>query len=801
MLCTLLLALAASGGPSQAPVLDLVEVRVESRRDLWLLRELVSDLDPHAARGARESVRVVADDEEQAQLRAAGLDFRVVQEDLTRFYAERAAGDLPPGALGLGAGAGSMGGFRTLAEMETFMIHLAVQEQSFVSLPFTIGTSHEGRPVRAFRVSTTPQVHDASKPTVWYDALHHAREPMSGEALLRFAEELAVGHGVDPEMTRLVETRQFVFLPCVNPDGYEFNRELAPGGGGMWRKNKRLNSGGTLGVDLNRNYDWQWGPMWPGSSSIEGHSDYRGPAPFSEPEAAALRDFAAQELPRVAVSMHSYADAWVFPWGYDAVLTPDDAVFRDLASRAASEGWTSGAIWEALYFANGSSLDWLYGTHGTYALAVEIGDAQDGYWPSPARVDELYAQAREGLLAAARSAGAWMELRDLRWGEVLGDGDLYREAGERWALYADLENIGLDALSGSVAVGATSPVFAPLGGALPVQLAPGARALFGPLEVDIASGAVGGVDHPFELQLDWGGLTTPVEVSERLGEPRVLARDDMQAADFGWAVDVPGVGAWERAVPAATAAQPGADASGQPGGKCWVTGAKGGPADANDVDGVTRLVTPIFRAAHVQHLALELQVAFHASGADDALRVEVSNDAGLSWVPVEELPPTSGWEAFSLRLDTVITLSDSMRLRFTAEDLGADGTVEAALDDLVLESDGAAVSLGLWGAPRLGEPLRYALAHPATASQPYRLLWSLSSGPGVAVPGIGGRLFLTGTVRTLLTGTADSEGGAEIPSRIPDLSSLKNTTVHLQVLSGEGTPYASYSNKISFTIR
>ena len=73
--------------------------------------------------------------------------------------------------------------------------------------------------------------------------------------------------------------------------------------------------------------------------------------------------------------------------------------------------------------------------------------------------------------------------------------------------------------------------------------------------------------------------------------------------------------------------------------------------------------------------------------------------------------------------------------------------------------------------------------------------------PGVAVPGVGGRFYLTGNVRTLLTGTAGVDGSATIPSRIPNLSMVKDLTVHLQVLTGEGTPQAAYSNPITFTIR
>ena len=57
-------------------------------------------------------------------------------------------------------------------------------------------------------------------------------------------------------------------------------------------KNRRNNGDGTRGVDLNRNYAFQWGFDDFGSSGFTGSNVYRGTAPASEPEIALMQDFA-----------------------------------------------------------------------------------------------------------------------------------------------------------------------------------------------------------------------------------------------------------------------------------------------------------------------------------------------------------------------------------------------------------------------------------------------------------------------------------------------------------------------------
>eukprot|EP00962_Isochrysis_galbana_P034944 scaffold11912_cov84-Isochrysis_galbana.AAC.1 len=58
---------------------------------------------------------------------------------------------------------------------------------------------------------------------------------------------------------RLIRSRRMILLPVANPDGYSWNAQTSPRGGGMRRKNglRTCTSTGSStndGVDLNRNF-------------------------------------------------------------------------------------------------------------------------------------------------------------------------------------------------------------------------------------------------------------------------------------------------------------------------------------------------------------------------------------------------------------------------------------------------------------------------------------------------------------------------------------------------------------------
>lgn len=800
----LIAALQSPAVPAaEAAVKDLVAVAVRDGAAAERLLRLASDPLDEVPPTAEGEFLILAGDAEQARLQDAGFALRVLQEDLAGFYAARAAAERAPRGVG-----GSMGGFKTLAEIHAELNRLSSSYPAIVSPRFSLGSSHEGRAIYAIRISDNPTVDEAAEPVAWFDALHHAREPMSGEALLLFADWLCSNYGTDPTVTRIVNSRNVLVVPCVNPDGYEYNRLTEPNGGGLWRKNRRNNGGGSFGVDLNRNYSYEWGPQWPGSSGDPDSDVYRGPAPFSEPETAALRDRMALHPPRMSISAHTFADVWLYSWGYNSIYTGENNTFRYYGDRmTAGNGYPFGTVWEILYIANGGSVDYHYGVHGTYAFTPEIGGGNDGFWPSPARIPALFEDVRPGFTMVAQWSGAWAERGTSAYSQVSGDGDAFLEPGETWNLNLPYSNAGTLAASLSLLLTSSSPdvIVESAGAAVNVPVRGSATAP--PLRLRFAAGALLGQPYTLQLAETWEGVTTTTPLTVILGGTRLLLRDDMELADFGWSASNATNWSWERAVPQPTSSggetvQPGSDNPAGNGTRCWVTGAAaGGSAGSNDVDGTTRLTSPRFSAAGFGHLELSYARWFAnqpGSNLDDELLVEVSNNDGATWTVLETTGNANAWTTVRFDLENYVALGDQMRLRFTAADDPNNDLTEAALDDLELRVSSGLPTLGVWGQVSLNASVRLLIDGPPAV--PYELRYSFTRGPGATVGGIDGLSYLTGNVRTLLSGNTGGSGLVDTLLTVPNTASLSGRTVHLQALLDLGGAEAAWSNLLSVVV-
>jgi hypothetical protein len=134
---------------------------------------------------------------------------------------------------------------------------------SYPALADTIHIGHAygptNRNLTVIKISDNVGV-DENEPEVLYMGNHHARELMSVEIPLMFAQYLLQHYGSDPVVTNYVNTREIYIMPTVNPDGLAYVQANHSGASGnWWRKNRRNNGNGTFGVDINRNYSYKWG--------------------------------------------------------------------------------------------------------------------------------------------------------------------------------------------------------------------------------------------------------------------------------------------------------------------------------------------------------------------------------------------------------------------------------------------------------------------------------------------------------------------------------------------------------------
>ncbi len=313
---------------------------------------------------------------------------------------------------------GSMAGYYTWQEMLDVLDDMAAQFPQLISAKAPIGTTGEGRSIHFVRISNAPNI-DQDKPEVFYNALHHAREPASLSQLIYFMWYLLENYDNDAYVHYLVDNTEFYFVPCINPDGYVYNETIEPSGGGLWRKNRRDNGDGSFGVDLNRNYDYEWGHDDQGSSGDPGSEVYRGDAPFSEPETQAIRDFCDAHDFRLALNNHTYGNHLVYPWGYEAsIFTPDSAVFATYGHLLTEENrFHPGTPDQTVgYITNGGSDDWMYGDETAHAkilaMTPESGTQEDGFWPEQQRITPICAANVDMNMRQALLAGRYAEAID-----------------------------------------------------------------------------------------------------------------------------------------------------------------------------------------------------------------------------------------------------------------------------------------------------------------------------------------------------------------------------------------------------
>ncbi|MBK8506756.1 MAG: immune inhibitor A [Saprospiraceae bacterium] len=255
--------------------------------------------------------------------------------------------------------------------------------------------TEEGRPIEWIKISDHPDEDEIHEPQMLYTALHHAREPISMTQMIYFMWYILEQYAEDPEIKHLLDNVELYFIPCVNPDGYLYNQQVRPEGGGLWRKNRRNNGDGTFGVDLNRNYGHEWGHDNAGSSGASHSEVYRGPAPFSEPETQAVRAFVLDHDFKLALNYHSWGGYLIYPFGYTPQPAEDVDVFRQLGNLLTSENrYVYGTGLETVaYPTNGDADDWMYGSHddkeSIFSMTPEVGTEEHSFWPDAEDVEDL----------------------------------------------------------------------------------------------------------------------------------------------------------------------------------------------------------------------------------------------------------------------------------------------------------------------------------------------------------------------------------------------------------------------------
>ena len=278
--------------------------------------------------------------------------------------------------------------------------------------------------------------------------------------------------GVDEDIseqwiTDLVNTREIYLVPMLNVDGNRYDREVYCGENAWetcptsgWRKNLRDNTFDDLGplpdmfeevdedcdgVDLNRNYQYEWGlplgatmPLIPGTCTPTGFGPdgtnndvFTGPHDTndddgdgllnedhvdgvdddqdgsvdedwlggnSEPETKFIQDLTEMNDDngdggsefKLVFNWHSFSNLILYPWGHCTdCQTPDHEFIVYHGDQMAVMTNYENIQSSDLYPTTGDFCDWHYGVYNSYCYTMEIGGSDDGFHPHPDKIDHI----------------------------------------------------------------------------------------------------------------------------------------------------------------------------------------------------------------------------------------------------------------------------------------------------------------------------------------------------------------------------------------------------------------------------
>ncbi|XP_026222282.1 carboxypeptidase A1-like [Anabas testudineus] len=285
--------------------------------------------------------------------------------------------------------------YHTLSEIYSFQDMLVAENPNLVS-KIVIGQSYEGRPLNVLKFSTG----GTNRPAIWIDTGIHSREWVTQASGTWFAKKIVTDYGTDPALTAILNNMDILLEIVTNPDGFYYTHNSNR----MWRKTRKPNPGSScVGVDPNRNWDAGFGG--PGASSSPCSETYRGPSAHSESEVKSIVDFVKSHGNiKAFISIHSYSQMLMYPYGYTSTPAKDQAELHSLAKKAITDlaslygtKYTYGSIISTIYQASGGTIDWTYNQGIKYSYTFELRDT--GFYGFVLPANQIIPTAKETWLA------------------------------------------------------------------------------------------------------------------------------------------------------------------------------------------------------------------------------------------------------------------------------------------------------------------------------------------------------------------------------------------------------------------
>ncbi|XP_001688823.2 carboxypeptidase B-like [Anopheles arabiensis] len=289
--------------------------------------------------------------------------------------------------------------YQSHRDIKQYLDTLLQQHSSKIEV-FSRAESYEGREILTVRICH--DVREQKRPNRWcilIDAGIHAREWITVSVALFIVRQLIEKDEISAKSFRSFE---WIILPLLNPDGYEYSREHNK----MWRKTRRplgpRHRRSCVGVDCNRNFNVAWTIGSARFCSLL----YRGERPFSERETKNVRDLFRKLRPacKFYLSLHSYAKAILYPRAYTRTLPRNWQMQHTIAEagveamkKATGVRYRCGSASTVLNRpVGGSSIDYAHDIEKVpVALVMEV--ASKGFHPPEANIERICEESWIGI--------------------------------------------------------------------------------------------------------------------------------------------------------------------------------------------------------------------------------------------------------------------------------------------------------------------------------------------------------------------------------------------------------------------
>nr|XP_016853878.1 PREDICTED: carboxypeptidase A1 [Anolis carolinensis] len=328
-------------------------------------------------------------------LESNGIPYSVMIQDLQDLLDEEKETMLLSKKSERSTGTFSFSSYHTIEEIYSWMDDFVAENANLVS-KIQIGRSYEGRPIFVLKFSTGGE----NRPAIWIDTGIHSREWITQATGLWTANKIVESFGKDRSLTAVLNSMDILLEIVTNPDGFAYTHT----NNRMWRKTRSINAGSScVGTDPNRNWDAGFGG--PGSSSNPCSETYHGAFPHSESEVKSVVDFILSHgNVKSIISIHSYSQMLMFPYGYKTEPAADHEELDNLAREAVTAleevygtKYTFGSTIDTIYQADGTTIDWSYDNGVKYSYTFELRDTGRYGFVLPA--DQIVPTAEETWVA------------------------------------------------------------------------------------------------------------------------------------------------------------------------------------------------------------------------------------------------------------------------------------------------------------------------------------------------------------------------------------------------------------------